>query len=829
MEERIVLDGSVAAVVAAAGAADAGASADAKSDSGNTSDLLVDNTDSSAGDNSDSDHSGDSDVSDNTDSGTDTGGQTDSVVAEVIDAIADSGSDTATLKALIVNSDIEDLSDLLAAVDDSVIVVTFDGDTPDMQAIIDQLTALADGVDYSSIGIITHGADGVIAFSDSDPITAATLATDTEQQEFFAELGALLTDDGRIDLVSCDSGDGTAGDQLIAEIAEISGADVAASTDATGNESDGGDWILEKGDVDLTHEYFDVGALDNFDGVLTSFTFHDLSFDLAADYADDYGTLYLNFDYLTNFYYCLSGKEITIQYYDDGILHSANFAADDLASASFTDDGVTMSSCGNTFVLDLSAYSEDLAVQGFEIIPGVTYQVIFSDNIFTQYDDGCNVYNSGLILTFVVADTSEHHDNASWHSNIDHSNSGGNSSSSADGDSLSGLVSDIISGIADGSISDGSDAISGDWGDSSDTGTGDSAEGDSTESDSTESDSAEGDSTESDSAEGDSAEGDSAEGDSAEGDSAEGDSAEGSADSGSGEGEADGGADAGNDGFALRSDGAASDMMVTNPFSEHITSSDVQILFDRTVDAFAQLGLDNAAIYELIQDAMGDTMTTASLVASCQQCLDNANLLMGELLAESDQDFAISGSGATAQGESVVEIVQAAIDRVVQARGNALIANDLLRIIALNIGDASERLAENTFAAGVMRLGASNEELTYSYEVLNAICNVVKEHQDSGVPLTVAQLNGLLPEIEGHARTVAKAVAEDGDRASRDVLAFLTRELQQQGVDQNNLQQQVSAVFEQWHESIGVSAVEPFAVNIDSDVAVNSVVPAGAM
>ncbi len=796
MEERIVLDGSVAAVVAAAGAADASASADTKSDSGDASDLPAEQADNTAGDGSDSDNSGDSDAGDNTDADTANDGQADSTVAEVIAAIADSSDENAaTLKALIVNSDIDDLADLLAAVDDSVIVVTFDGDTPDMQAIIDQLTALADGADYSSIGIVTHGADGVIAFSDSDPITAATLAVDSEQQEFFAELGELLTADGRIDLISCDSGDGTAGDELIAEIAEISGADVAASTDTTGNESDGGDWILEKGDIDLTHEYFDAGALDSFDGVLPYFTYHDLSFELAADYAEDYGILYLDFDYLTQFCSCLSGKEITIQYYADGTMHYAHFGASDLLSDSFTSDGgLTMSSSGETFVLDLSPYAEDLAVQDFELVSGVTYQVIFSDDIFEQTESGNSVYNSALILTFVVADTSTHHDNASWHSTLDHSSSGSGSTGSADGDSLDGLVSDIISGIADGSISDGVDDIAGDWGDASGTG-----------------------------------EGESAEGDSAEGDSAEGDSAEGPAGSGSGEGASDGEADAGHDAFALRTDGTASDMMVTNPFSEHITSSDVQLLFDRTVDAFAQLGLDNAAIYELIQDAMGDTMTTASLVASCEQCLDNANLLMGELVASSEHDFAQSGSGMTAQGESVVAIVQAAIDRVVQARGNALIANDLLRIIALNIGDASERLAENTFAAGVMRLGASNEELTYSYEVLNAICKVVKEHKDNGSALTVAQLNGMLPEIEGQARTVAKAVAEDGDRASRDVLAFLTRQLQQQGVDKDNLQQQVSAVFEQWHQSIGVSAVEPFAMNIDSDVAVNGAVPAGAM
>ncbi len=78
----------------------------------------------------------------------------------------------------------------------------------------------------------------------------------TELQGFWVSVGDLLTANGRIDILSCDLAGTQEGGLLISQMENLTGHQVAASDDATGNPSYGADWVLETDNVDLVATYF---------------------------------------------------------------------------------------------------------------------------------------------------------------------------------------------------------------------------------------------------------------------------------------------------------------------------------------------------------------------------------------------------------------------------------------------------------------------------------------------------------------------------------------------------------------------------------------------
>ena len=79
---------------------------------------------------------------------------------------------------------------------------------------------------YDAIHIVSHGASGYLSLN-GVVIDAEYLA---ENPDVFVELGSHLTDDGDIMLYGCNTAEGAAGEAFINQLAELTGADVAAST-----------------------------------------------------------------------------------------------------------------------------------------------------------------------------------------------------------------------------------------------------------------------------------------------------------------------------------------------------------------------------------------------------------------------------------------------------------------------------------------------------------------------------------------------------------------------------------------------------------------------
>ncbi|MCB1733939.1 MAG: DUF4347 domain-containing protein [Gammaproteobacteria bacterium] len=105
---------------------------------------------------------------------------------------------------------------------------------------IAEILAGRDGV--GSVHIISHGGPGSLTLGDStvsfDALTAA-------QQASLAKLGQSMTANGDILIYGCDFAAGDRGAQAVARMADLTGADVAASLDRTGSADLGGDWDLE--------------------------------------------------------------------------------------------------------------------------------------------------------------------------------------------------------------------------------------------------------------------------------------------------------------------------------------------------------------------------------------------------------------------------------------------------------------------------------------------------------------------------------------------------------------------------------------------------------
>ena len=101
--------------------------------------------------------------------------------------------------------------------------------------------ALAGRENIAALHIVSHGDDGVLLLGDRPLDSAAIASRATELTAWQRALGA----DADILLYGCDIGAGPGGLELVQTLATLTGADVAASSDATGYAGAGADWDLE--------------------------------------------------------------------------------------------------------------------------------------------------------------------------------------------------------------------------------------------------------------------------------------------------------------------------------------------------------------------------------------------------------------------------------------------------------------------------------------------------------------------------------------------------------------------------------------------------------
>ncbi|MEL6750794.1 MAG: DUF4347 domain-containing protein, partial [Pseudomonadota bacterium] len=163
---------------------------------------------------------------------------------------------------VFVDGSVENLAELLSEIDPSAEVHVLDLSSDG----VEQIAAVLDGrTDLAAIHIFSHGDSGVLNLG-SGSLTGDTITTSHVQA--LTRIGASLAEGGDILIYGCDFGAGEAGRAAAAQLAAVTGADIAASDDLTGSVEKGGDWDLEvvQGDVE-TGAY----KIEGFKGILAAF------------------------------------------------------------------------------------------------------------------------------------------------------------------------------------------------------------------------------------------------------------------------------------------------------------------------------------------------------------------------------------------------------------------------------------------------------------------------------------------------------------------------------------------------------------------------------
>jgi uncharacterized protein DUF4347/cadherin-like protein/Big-like domain-containing protein len=117
-------------------------------------------------------------------------------------------------------------------------VVIIEGGSDGIQKITDVLSGL-DNID--AIHIISHGSEGSVQLG-SNVLDLATLQQHAAQIHGWS---SALTENADLLIYGCDVAQSTDGSLFVKTLANLTGADVAASDDVTGNVTRGGNWILE--------------------------------------------------------------------------------------------------------------------------------------------------------------------------------------------------------------------------------------------------------------------------------------------------------------------------------------------------------------------------------------------------------------------------------------------------------------------------------------------------------------------------------------------------------------------------------------------------------
>lgn len=154
-------------------------------------------------------------------------------------APAPTGSEAGNRREVaFVDKGVEDYQALVDGLGEGVEVFLIEADENGLEQM---LAALQGQTGIDAIHLYSHGDVGELQLG------SLTLNGDNLQAnaEWLSTLGESLTEDGDLMLYGCSVGADSAGQSFIDLIAQMTRADVAASTDLTGAEQEGGDWDLE--------------------------------------------------------------------------------------------------------------------------------------------------------------------------------------------------------------------------------------------------------------------------------------------------------------------------------------------------------------------------------------------------------------------------------------------------------------------------------------------------------------------------------------------------------------------------------------------------------
>ena len=185
----------------------------------------------------------------------------------LLQAIAAYNPGESTTEVVFVDPTVPDCQTLLAGIGSNAEVIMLDSARDGVEQIAESLAGRS-GID--AIHLISHGSSGELQLG------AGTLTAESMSGEYADELATIreaLSDQADILVYGCDFAEGHNGQEAATLLSQLTGADVAASTDATGFAGLGGDWMLETqiGTIE-TQIAVDDGVQANWVGLLAGET-----------------------------------------------------------------------------------------------------------------------------------------------------------------------------------------------------------------------------------------------------------------------------------------------------------------------------------------------------------------------------------------------------------------------------------------------------------------------------------------------------------------------------------------------------------------------------
>ncbi|MDH5669669.1 MAG: DUF4347 domain-containing protein, partial [Nitrospira sp.] len=160
--------------------------------------------------------------------------------AALFDALAALDASVARREVVFISPSVLEYQQLLDGISPNVEVHILD---PTRDGVLQVAEILSGRTDIDAIHLIGHGSEADIQLGSSS-LTQTSIST--EYAEVFQQIGKSLSAEADLLIYGCDFGRGANGLTAMQTLAVLTGADVAASDDATGHADLGGDWILEQ-------------------------------------------------------------------------------------------------------------------------------------------------------------------------------------------------------------------------------------------------------------------------------------------------------------------------------------------------------------------------------------------------------------------------------------------------------------------------------------------------------------------------------------------------------------------------------------------------------
>ncbi len=138
-----------------------------------------------------------------------------------------------------VDPTVPDYKDIVAGMGPHIEVIVLDATRDGMEQIAE---SLAGRTSIDAIHLISHGDQGRLNLG------TGTLTQASMVEEYADELASIkqsLSESADILVYGCNFSEGPIGQEAVTQLSQLTGADVASSTDSTGSAEFGGDWVLE--------------------------------------------------------------------------------------------------------------------------------------------------------------------------------------------------------------------------------------------------------------------------------------------------------------------------------------------------------------------------------------------------------------------------------------------------------------------------------------------------------------------------------------------------------------------------------------------------------